>query len=368
MNKFSKIAAISAVFTATIFASCEKDKKNTDTVDFNTLKTQVLSDFVTVVGNPLYATFKDKATALKVAVDALSADATQANLIKAQEAWKAVRVVWEQSEGFLIGPVDDNNYDPYMDTWPTDHNAMDSLLNSNTPLTVAYIAGLDDTDDEVELTLRGFHPLEYLLWNTDGNRQANTFTAREKEYMTALAADILNNVTALQESWLPGNIHFANELTNPGSGTSRYASKKDALDALANSIIDICGEVGEGKLLEPFALPGDSTITESPYSHNSVADFKNNIIGARNVYLCAYDGKTGKSLSDLVKANNAALDQDIKQSFEAAINSFGGITTTFEQAIFSQRTQVQNTITAINALKGTIDAKLLPYIQQYVKD
>ncbi|RYZ43358.1 MAG: hypothetical protein EOP49_27915 [Sphingobacteriales bacterium] len=325
----------------------------------------MLSDFVNVVGNPLYTDFKTKAAALNTAVQTLSATPTEANLEAARSAWKAVRVVWEQSEGFLLGPVDYDNYDPYMDTWPTDHNAMESLLASSQTLDVNFLAGLDDPESETELTLRGFHPLEYMLWGVAGNRQASTFTTREKQYMVALAADVLNNVTALETK---GNTFFTNELMKPATTGSRYESKHDALEALANALIDICKEVGEGKMVEPFLLPGDSTITESPYSHNSVVDFKNNIIGARNVYLCAYGSAAGKGLSDLVKANNAALDQEIKQKFEVAINSFDGITTTFEQAIYTQRNQVQNTLDALASLKESIDTKLVPYIQQYIKD
>ncbi|PSK94113.1 imelysin family protein [Taibaiella chishuiensis] len=367
MKKYALLTlAGSALFAATL-SSCSSDKKNPEPqVDFNTLKTQVLTDFVDVVANPLYLDFKNKATDLNAAVTLLASNPTQANLEAARNAWRAVRVIWEQSEGFLIGPVDDDSYDPYMDTWPTDHNAMDNLLNSGTPLTLDYLAGLNNPEDEAELTLRGFHPLEYLLWDTDGNRQASSFTAREKEYMVALAGDILNNVTKLQASWLPGDIYFGKELATPGTG-SRYENKHDALSAIASALTDICAEVGDGKMVDPFN-PADSTKTESPYSHNSIADFKNNIIGARNVYLCTYNNKTGKSLSDLVKANNASLDNEIRQRFDIAISSFDGITTTFEQAIYNQRSQVQNTLGALSSLKESVEGKLIPYIKQYVTD
>lgn len=364
MKKYALIALSgAALFTATL-TGCKSDPSPEPEVDFNALKTQVLTDFVGVVGNPLYADFKVKATTLNTAVQALAADATPANLEAARTAWKAVRVIWEQSEGFLVGPVDYDNYDPYMDTWPTDINEMETLLASSQALNVDFLAGLTDPESENELTLRGFHPLEYMLWGAGGNRQASTLSARDKEYMVALAADVLNNVTNLQTN---GNTFFTNELMKPGTTGSRYESKHDALETLANALIDICVEVGEGKMADPYNLE-DSTKTESPYSHNSIADFKNNITGARNVYLCSYGTAQGKSLSDLVKVNNAALDQEIRQKFEVAINSFDGITTTFEQAIYIQRNQVQNTLNALASLKESIDGKLVPYIQQYVKD
>lgn len=367
-NSISKILGITLLSGSLFFASCKDKNPDPQPASFEETSSKTLTDFVNIVGNPLYANFESLAANLKTSVETLAANTTPANLEAARKAWKDIRVVWEQSEGFLIGPVDDLSYDPFLDTWPTDHNAMDDLLNSSTPITVAFLAGLDDPEDASELTLRGFHPLEYLLWGLAGNRVATDITAREKEYMIALAGDIYNNVSALKASWLPGSIHFANELTNPGVTGSRYTSKKDALEALSNALIDICVEVGEGKMAEPFAPTPDSTITESPYAHNSIVDFKNNIIGARNVYLCAYNNQTGTSLSDLVKYNNSALDLEIKQKFDIAINSFDGFTTTFEQAVYNQRPQVQNTLDALASLKETIDGKLIDYIRQYVKD
>ncbi|WP_118974152.1 imelysin family protein [Taibaiella koreensis] len=371
MKKYVLLGFAGAALLTATMTGCKSDSDPQPAEDFNQLKSLVLSDFVNVVGNPLYADFKAKATELDNAVKALAANPTPANLEAARTAWKAVRVIWEQSEGFLIGPVEDDNYDPYMDTWPTDKTRMNDLLAGTQALTVEYLAGLDNPDEEAELTLRGFHPLEYMLWGADGNKQAAALTAREKEYMTALSADVLNNVNKLQASWLPGATYFGKELMTPGAG-SRYENKRDALEALANALIDICSEVGESKMVEPFQpnnpAQADSTISESPYSHNSITDFRNNIIGARNVYLCTYGANGGKSLSDLVKANKAALDQTIRQKFEVAINSFDGITTTFEQAIYTQRNQVQNTLTALQSLKETLEGELVPYITQYVTD
>lgn len=346
--------------SAIYFGGCKNNDNDPQPVSFTTLEGQVLSQFVSTVGTPLYNDFKTKAEALNQAVIALAADPTAAKQTAAQTAWKDVRVVWEQSEGFLIGPVDDNSYDPYMDTWPTDRNELDALLAGTQPLDAAALGNIED---EEQLTLRGFHPLEYLLW-----KENISYTTREKEYMQGLAQDILNNVNKLVTDWTP----YSNELINAGNTGSRYTSKQDALLVLTDAFVGICAEVGEGKMLEPFESPNggqpDSTLTESPYSHNSIADFRNNIQGAYNVYLCKYGSSTGKSLSDLVAYNNKTLDQNVKTKFEAAITSFDGITITFEQAIYTQRTAVQNVLNAIGDLKATIDGPLNDYIVQYVKD
>lgn len=363
MKKHFLIAALGLSVAVTGFYSCDKNNDTDPQTDFVTLQQNTLSDFVDIVAIPGYDKFTLEATTLKTAVHTLAANPTVANQTAARNAWKAIREIWEHSEGFLIGPVEDNNYDPYMDTWPTDVNSMENLLNGGTPLTVQQLEGYDNADDAAQLALRGFHPLEFLLWQPDVN-----YNSREIDYMTALADDIYNNVVALQASWAPASGNFGQELKNAGQSGSRYTSKKDALLAIAGALTDICGEVGEGKMVDPFLPQPDSANTESPYSHNSLIDFQNNIQGAYDVYMCKFDGKTGSSLSDLVAANNKTLDAKIKQQFQTAINSFGGFNTTFEQAIYTQSSQVQNTINAIQSLETTLSTDLTQYLQQYIKD
>ena len=353
------------LFVSTLMAtitSCSKSNNDTsNTSSLQQSQTQTLSDFVNVLGQPLYADFVTKATTLNNAVQTLINNPTVANQTAAQQAWVATRVTWEQSEGFLIGPVEDNSYDPNMDTWPTDRNAINALLSSNPNMTDRFLDNVDDA-------LKGFHPLEYYLWDFD----PSTYTSPQKNYMTALAANILDQTKALQASWISGG--FGNEIINAGKSGSRYTTQRDALGAIANALIDICNEVGETKMPAPFgasAAAADSTQTESPYSHNSIADFTNNIQGAYNSYTCSYGGKTGTSLSSLVQINNKNLDNQIRQAFATAINSFSAFNgTTFEKAIYNNRPAVQNTITAIGNLKALLDGTngLVNYIQTYIKN
>lgn len=356
-KKQSKFLLASALF-ALSFSACKKTEP-TPAKSFETIQTEVLNDFTSKLASPLYGDFLTKAKDLNNKVIALCASPDATKQAEAQAAWRSVRELWEQSEGFLIGPVDDNSYDPHMDTWPTDRGEMDALLVSTKPLDATSLGAYDS---ETQLSLRGFHPLEYLLWQS-----STSYTARQKEYMLGLAEDILNSVTKLNNDW-PA---YATEFKNAGQSGSRYTSKKDAYLALADALVGICGEVAEGKMLDPFGLnatEADSSISESPYSGNSMVDFKNNIIGAYNVYLCKYNSQTGTSLSTLVAANNKELDQSIKTKFEAAIASFDGVSTSFEKAIYIQRPAVQNILNAIGDLKTACDGPLQTYIQTYVKN
>lgn len=342
------------------FTSCSKSDNGSGT-NITTASSQALTDFVNVLAEPTYADLVTKATTLNNAVQTLVATPTAANQLAAQNAWIDIRVTWEQSEGFLLGPVEDNNYDPNTDTWPTDKNQIDSLLtNTHTDITSGF---LDNTDQ----ALKGFHPLEYYLWDADLSK----YTDAQKSYMTALSQNILDNYTALQSSWTTGG--FANEVLNPGKTEKRYfTSKEDALEKIADVLIDICNEVGEqsadGKMYAPY-IAEDSTITESPYSHNSVTDFTNNIQGALNTYTCSYNGQTGTSLSSLVQINNKNLDTKIKTAFNTVISSFSTLSgTTFEKAIYNNRPAVLTIINNIGALKALLEDQLVPYVQQYVKD
>ncbi len=117
-------------------------------------------------------------------------------------------------------------------------------------------------------------------------------------------------------------------------------------------------------MLEPYNTQ-DSNLVESPFSGNSVTDFKNNIIGAYNVYL----GKnSGTGLKDIVQAKNISLDNEIQAKFNAAIHSFDAITLPYQEAILNQRPQCLATMTAINALSDEIENQLKSFIIQYISN
>lgn len=348
--------ALAALFA---FNACNKSESVNNTTDFNTLKTTVLSDFTTHVAVASYKDLNDGAINLYNSLQTLNTNPTETNLLAARQAWKDMRSVWEQCEGFLFGPVEDNSYDPNMDTWPTDYVQMDSLLASSQSLALTDI-------QNITLSLRGFHPIEYIIFGDHGSRTAASLTARQKTYMISLAEDLKNNCQALYTSWTENPVNFANEVKTAGAGSQKYAAKKEVYFAMAEGLIGICEEVGEGKMKEPFDSM-DPSIVESPYSGNSLLDFKNNIIGLQNVYLGKY--KTdGVGLNDLVAAKNKALDQKIQTQITAAINSFDNITVTYEEAIISQRVQAQQVMQTLGTLKTTLDNELKPFILQYITD
>lgn len=174
----------------------------------------------------------------------------------------------------------------------------------------------------------------------------------------------MNTCNALYLSWAGAPENFAQQVINAGNGSTKYATRQEVYMALAGGLIDICEEVGGGKMKEPFDAK-DPSIVESPYSGNSAIDFKNNIIGIQNVYL-GLNG--GKGLKDIVAAKNKSLDNTLRAKITAAINSFDNITVNFEEAIISQRVQVQQTMKALEDLKEALENNLIPFIQANIVD
>ncbi len=355
MNKKLMVLAIASAMSV---AACKKGSDTVTTaVDFDTLKQEVLTDFTNKVALAGYKDLTDGADNLHSALQNLNNNPTETNLTNAKQAWKNMRAVWEQCEGFLFGPVEDNNFDPNMDTWPTDYVQMDSLLASSNTLDVSDI-------QNVTLSLRGYHPIEYIIFGNHGDRKAVDITARQKRYMISLAIDLRGTCHSLYESWTVAPTNFAQEVIKAGNGGTKYAKKQEIYLAIVDGLIGICEEVGNGKMKEPYEAK-DPSIVESPYSGNSVQDFKNNIIGLQNVYLGKYK-EDGKGINDLVAQKNLSLDNKIQSQLTAAINSFDNITVNYEQAITSQSVQIEQTMQALATLKNTLETELKPFIIQYI--
>lgn len=351
---------LQAIALSLLFFACNKAPESTpQTEDFATIEQTVLTDFANNIALSNYLTLSVKATQLNTALQNLNANTTAANLATARTAWKDMRQVWEQSESFLFGPVEDNDYDPNMDTWPTDYHQMDALLASDNPLTVADIQALT-------LSLRGYHPIEYILFGDHGSRTAAEITERQKTYMMSLSTDLSNTCNDLYLSWASAPINFAQEVINAGTTSTKYAKKQEVFMALVDGLIGICEEVGEGKMKEPYDAK-DAQLVESPYSGNSTTDFKNNITGIQHVYL-GLNG--GKGLKDLVAAKNKSLDNTIQAQITAAIHSFDNITGYYEDAILSTdgRVKILQTMDALGTLKETLENELKPFVLQYVVD
>lgn len=354
MRKFFLIFSLSICMA--VISSCSDDSDSASQVDKD-LNTAVLEDFSEHVAQGGYNDLKTKAATLYTDILELEDNPTDQNLEACQASWRAAREAWEQTESFLFGPVSTDLVDPSIDTWPVDFNALEDQLESENEFTDEYIANLDDA-------LKGFHPIEYLIFGEDGEKIADELSPRELDYLMALGKNVKDLTADVAESWnpaTPSSYHAA--FTTAGAGNNVYETQKAAFLEMVSAMSGICDEVANGKINEPF-LAEDPSLEESPFSKNSITDFTNNIKGVKNVYLADYAGD-GTGLEDLVKKYNLSLDGEIKAAISAAIQSLDNIDGSFGDAIINEREKVQNAIDAINDLKVVLDEKLVPFVQQH---
>ncbi|MBL4676136.1 MAG: hypothetical protein JKY70_08040 [Mucilaginibacter sp.] len=352
--KTSKKAIVLALPLTLLALSCSKSKTDTNPND-STLQAEVLANISANVCTASYEDMYAKTQGLLTAVQTLNTTTNDANLAAARTQWKAVRVTWEQSEAWLFGPVEADNIDPRIDTWPIDFNLFNAALNGTDELNDAYINGLDDS-------AKGFHPIEFLLWGQNGNKTAAQFTAREKTFLVALTQNLNTLAKDVRDTWTGG---YNKQLTNAGNGSTEFSTQTLAFVQIADGMAGICDEVANGKMKEPFDAQ-DPGKEESPFAKNSTIDFTNNIQGILAIYQGRF-ATDGKGIEDIVRANNLSLDTEIKSKHAAAIAALQAIAKPFGEAIISEQSKVQNAMTKVNDLAETIDGKLKPYLQQYTK-
>ena len=352
---YTKVLAVSAVLLAG--TSCDDGDEGASRINAE-LNSAVLIDFSSTIAQSTYSDLASKTSTLYTQVLALETDgASDPELEACRATWKAARQSWEQSESFLFGPVSTDNIDPRIDTWPVNFVDLDKQLNSNAEFTESYIDNLEDA-------LKGFHPIEYLIFGENGTKTAAQLSARDIAYLKGLALNLKTLTNELNESWDPLNSdNYTVKFTTAGSGNSTYPTQLSAFEEMVQAMSGICDEVANGKIGEVYTSQ-DPKLEESPFAKNSITDFTNNIKGVQNVYLGKY-AADGKGLEDMVRSYNLQLDSDIKLKMSTAIESLGKITVPFGEAISTQKTQVQNAIDAIEALHKAIDEDLLPFVQAH---
>lgn len=346
---------IIAALTILLCTGCKKDEDNSTPVDQTQLEKNILIDFAVAVVNPTYADINLYAESLRTSINVLVSVPSDTNLEIAKSDWRNVREPWEKSEAYLFGPVEDNNYDPEMDTWPINVVDIQGLLASNNPLTTSDI-------DLLATSMKGFHAIEYVLFGESGVKTASELTSRELTYLSSLAENLYNTTTNLKNSWTTGG--FTELWKTAGEGSTRFPMRRDAFMTMVSALAGICEEVGEGKMHEPFIMQ-DSTLEESQFSHNSIEDFRNNMRGVRDVYYGKYS-VDGHGLEELVNIRNTSLNQKIKTQISNVLSGFDQINPDYGMAIYTQPNQIMQQQAAINSLKESLENELLPSLQQWI--
>ncbi len=346
-----------SLFSTFLLFTCSDNNDNSSITPATDYSDVLTNEAVNVI-TKTYENLNNEASALERAANNFTiGDENAFNQIK--DAWRAARTPWEQSEGFLFGPVGEKqlNIDGKVDSWPVDVTAIDALLNSGTAITTAVLETNNNT--------RGFHTIEYFIWGLDGNKTADDLTVRDIEYLKAAATDLKTNMQALYDAWQPNEGNYQHHFINAGQPNTDYTSQKVALQEIVAGMVTIAEEVGGGKIETPLNGNGGNAAPEeeeSRFSHNSKADFADNIRSIQNTYLGDYDDTSNKGITDIVNSINPTLDTTIQTQITEAITAIETIPGTFTDAIINNRAAVQNAQQKVLTLQKTLQSDLVNLI------
>ena len=320
---------------------------------------KVLESIVDNVIVPTYTSLADNTEALEKTLNGLTVNTiTQAQINTACEEFKAARQYWERSEAFLMGAASDFDIDPTIDSWPLNRTLLLNYFNS----------GMNDEMLE-DASILGFHALEFILFRDGKPRKVAEFQgkdtyknfenitgAQELTYAQTICTLLKNRTFQLQVAWDGGanasrlavvkaaglkytttnGLSFGDNLKKAGvsGGKSNFATLKAAVaQVLSNdegSCVGISNEVGTAKIANPFAN-GDVSYVESPYSYNSIPDFRDNIRSIRNIWLGSTD-KTANTYSFhtfFASVNKADINSSIENGYVNAITSISNMPSAF---------------------------------------
>lgn len=371
--------ALVATLSACGGSGSDSGDTETPTIGFSFAATEMITNITDDIIVAGYADLAAQGDALLLATQTLLTSTSQADLVAAQNAWKAARQPWEQGEAHIFGPVDSLSIDPHLDSWPLNTTDLQTQLANSEGFDAETIKGWNDD-------VQGFHTMEYLLFGDGVNsntKQIADLTTKEREYLIALAEVFRDYAVQLDDAWQvsynpqdTNALPYSELLKTPGDANNAiYSSELAVIEELINGMIGIVDEVGNGKIADPFGeslATADTSKVESQYSWNSLTDFADNIIGVRNVYQGEFTGSADKTgLIDFVAAADAELSARVASEIDDAITKIQAISGTtdmpFRQAILDDagRERVQTAVDALTTLQTSLESDVLPLLSEW---
>jgi len=387
-----KILFAASALVGLMLASCESNNISNDKEE---AFQKITNAYVNNTVEATYTSLADATIELYDACEAVYAkyeakqNIAQSDIENLGRLWKESRRQWELSEAYLFGPVEDNNIDPHIDTWPHDLSAQLDLMADDQKMQLVATKGLSELGDE---GLMGYHALEYMIYDVTNYQHPtdiryndfNAYSANEMLYFRAVAKDLAEQLVALEACWkglsnvssrkqqiinaAPATVRnytgmangFGNQLLN---AEGEYTSYRNVMDELLDGCDGIADEVGNTKIGRPVrgasasAEEGDRNYIESPYSLNSVQDFADNIRSIQNAYMGSKSGDA--SLYDYAVKKNADVANALRDQIQTTITAIERMQEPFyttagdeasKQAAIEAGTNLTEAINAVKAL------------------
>jgi len=320
------------------------------------------------IAQAAYADSLAEARKLKIAVDKLIAEPTDANLKAARQAWIAARVPYMQTEAFRFGNAIVDGWEGKVNSWPLDEGLIDYVspeYGNESPANDLYVANviantsIKIAGEEVDTSkitkelladklqeaggvesnvATGYHAIEFLLWGQDlngtgpgaGNRPATDYDVkncsnghceRRAQYLRTATDLLVDNLAWMTAQWGP-------------EGAARKAVMADDGKAGLVAIFKALGSLSYGEMagerMKLGLLIHDPEEEHDCFSDNTHNSHYYDAKGMQNVYLGTYkriDGSVveGPSPSDLVRAKSSETDARTRAAIDETMNRMSAI-------------------------------------------
>jgi len=317
------------------------------------------------IASAKYIDALDTAKLLNEAVDALIANPSQETLDAARQAWIAARIPYQQTEAYRFGNPVVDDWEGRVNAWPLDEGLIDyvdpsygsesdqnSLYTANVianpqisingnpvdanTITPEFLSSTLHEAGNVEANVAtGYHAIEFLLWGQDlngtdagaGNRPFTDYAKgeactngncdRRADYLSAATELLVSDLEEMVANWAAGGA--ANAYLDGLQNASAISVMLTGMGSLSY------GELA-GERMKLGLILHDPEEEHDCFSDNTQASHLNDAVGIRNVYLGSYvrvDGSviSGPSLSDLVREQNAELDNEMRAKLDTTISA-----------------------------------------------
>ncbi len=295
-----------------------------------------------------YGASIESATTMADAITAFLDDPTEETMASAKEAWLAAREDYGPTEAFRFydGPIDNPEDGPegQINAWPMDEAYVDyvdgdaeaGIINDTAgvpEITADAVVAANEAGGETNIST-GWHAIEFLLWGQDldpsgpGARPLTDYTThatadRRAAYLQVVTDQLIADLDSVRAEWAPDGAYRESFLSDPDAAIANMLRGIGALSA---------GELAGERMAVAFETR-DQEDEHSCFSDNTNADVLGNHRGVRMVYLADFPGIEGPSLSDLVQAEDAELDEALRTELDASTETIEAFPATFEAMI-----------------------------------
>jgi putative iron-regulated protein len=314
---------------------------------------------------------------LKTAVEALVETPTEETFEEAQDAWRASRVPYLQTEvyRFYGGPIDNEEDGPegLINAWPLDEQHIDyiedqpdvGIVNDlDIDIEGEELEGRNESPGEKDIST-GYHAIEFLLWGQDFNANgpgARPFTDyvvgdggtaanqdRRGLYLTTVTDLLIGHLEDLVDAWEGA------EDEDSGTYAAEFhdLSNAEAFTRILTGMTILSSFETGGERVAAALDEKNQEEEHSCFSDNTHVDMIEDVRGIQNVWLGRYDGLTtattveGTSIRDIVASANTALANEITDKIEVSLAAAEALVPPFDQEILEGNTAGNDRVRAL---------------------